>query len=121
MRVQRVGAGGWIMKTIAAIIGTLTQLFIAALLLALTACGDDGGARRADYGIGYGIGYGGSGPVYTLGGGLPAYRLEPRTYWNYPDYSGTGPMIELASRPSDRPRNLMLRKIRLKGPARPFT
>ncbi len=95
MRVQRVGAGGWIMKPIAAIIGTLTQLFIAVLLLVLTACGDNGPPEAGNYGVGYG----GSGPVYTLGGGLPAYRLEPRTYWNYPDYRGTAPVIELASRP----------------------
>ena len=83
------------MKPIAAIIGTLTQLFIAVLLLVLTACGDNGPPAAGNYGVGYG----GSGPVYTLGGGLPAYRLEPRTYWNYPDYRGTAPVIELASRP----------------------
>ncbi|AIB14582.1 hypothetical protein ABAZ39_22015 (plasmid) [Azospirillum argentinense] len=85
------------MKPIAAIIGTLTQLFIAVLLLALTACGDNGSPEAGNYDVGYG----GSGPVYTLGGGLPAYRLEPRTYWNYPDYRGTAPVIELAGRPGD--------------------
>ncbi|AWJ87256.1 hypothetical protein TSH58p_28100 (plasmid) [Azospirillum sp. TSH58] len=84
------------MKPIAAIIGKSAQFFVAALLLTLTACGEGGSPQGSDYVVGYG----GSGPVYTLGG-LPAYRLEPRTYWNYPDYRGSGPMIELASRPSD--------------------
>ncbi|KAA0685483.1 hypothetical protein DS837_13375 [Azospirillum brasilense] len=83
------------MNPIAAIIGKIAQSIVAVLLLALTACEDGGGARWARYGVGYG----GSGPVYTLGLGLPAYRLEPRSYWNYPDYRGLGPVIELASRP----------------------
>lgn len=85
------------MKPITAIIGKTAQSFIVVLLLVLTACGDDDGTR----GAGYAIGYGGSGPVYTLGLGLPAYRLEPRTYWNYPDYRGTGPVTKLARRPAD--------------------
>jgi len=93
---QRIGPGWWIMKPIASIIGKIAQSFVAVLLLAMTACGDDGGTRWARYGVGYG----GTGePVYTLGLGLPAYRLEPRSYWNYPDYRGPGPVIELASRP----------------------
>lgn len=85
------------MKPMTAIIGRFAQSFVAALFLMLTACGDEGRTRWADYSVGYG----GNGPVYTLGNGLPAYRLEPRTYWNYPDYRGTGPVIELASRPGD--------------------
>ncbi|GAA4255773.1 hypothetical protein GBZ26_05470 [Azospirillum formosense] len=85
------------MKPIAAIIGTLTQSSVAVLLLALTACGDNGLSEAGNYGVGYG----GGGPVYTLGGGLPAYRLEPRTYWNYSDYRGTAAVIGLASRPGD--------------------
>ncbi len=101
MRVQRVGPGGWIMKPIAAIIGTLTQSFIAVLLLALTACGDPCGDHGSPEAGNYSVGYGGSGPVYTLGAGLPAYRLEPRTYWNYPDFRGTAPVIELAGRPGN--------------------
>lgn len=92
---QRVGAGWRIMKPIAALIGPITRFFLAALLLALAGCGDG----DAPQGNGYAVGYGGSGPVYSLGLGFPAYRLEPRSYWNYPDYRGTGPAIELASRP----------------------
>lgn len=95
IRMHRLGPGGWIMKPIAAIIGKAAQVVLAVLPLALAACGDDGGSRW----VGYGVGYGGAGPVYTLGGGVPVYRLEPRTYWTYPDYHGSGPVIELAGRP----------------------
>lgn len=83
------------MEAMDTVIAGIMQSFVVIVLLALTACGEGG----APPGGSYGVAYGGSGPVYTLGAGLPTYRLEPRTYWNYPDYRGTGPVIELASRP----------------------
>ncbi|QCO18015.1 hypothetical protein D3869_21995 (plasmid) [Azospirillum brasilense] len=89
------------MKPIAAVVARIAQFFVAALLLMLVlmlaACGEGGSSHGGDYVVGYGA----SGPVYTLGLGLPAYRLEPRTYWNYPDYRGNGPTIELAGRPNN--------------------
>lgn len=70
-----------------AIVRRFFQFSIAVALLLPTACGDAGSSGWVSYGVGYGC----CGPVYALGAGLPAYRLEPRSYWSYPDYHGTAP------------------------------
>lgn len=64
------------------------QFGIVLPLLLLAACGDGGGPHWKTFVVGYGC----CGPAYELGAGLPVYRLEPRGYWNYPDYRGTGPV-----------------------------
>ncbi|MDQ2104982.1 hypothetical protein [Azospirillum isscasi] len=82
------------MKPAPTILWKLLQSGVVILLLALAACGDGGWTHWASYGVGYGC----CGPVYEVGAGLPVYRLEPRSYWNYPDYRGPGPVAGLASR-----------------------
>ncbi len=82
------------MKPAPAIALKVFQSSVVLLLLTLAACGDGGWTHWVSYGVGYGC----CGPVYELGMSLPVYRLEPRSYWNYPDYRGAWAGIGSASR-----------------------